>query len=362
MKVGFVVGSGSLKLEMQTYKYINRYGIKPIAITTNDIKYKIDKCFEDRKINSIKITQSTEYLLNLKKVTEDLDIIHTVESWYNITKQCLSLNKPLVVTVWENVPLGGEKTKYSIINDYRWKIKQKVFKNATCLIAVSKSAKNALEIDGADPDKIVVIPFGIDTKQFNIIKNDKKEKDKITISFVGRLVYEKGILDLLYVFSKLAKKHPNITLQIAGTGPLKWDIERIVERLGIKERVKLLGTVPHEKISTVYSTTDIFCVPSIPTKLWQEQLGYVFLEAMASGVPVVSTLSGAIPEVVENGKTGILVPPGDLKSLENAIEELIQSEKKREEFGKAGRVRVEEKNNSVQIAKRLADLYKRIKS
>ena len=85
---------------------------------------------------------------------------------------------------------------------------------------------------------------------------------------------------------------------IAGSGPEKQNIERLVKELKIEQYVKLIGSFPYAEVPALYHMADAFILPSIPVHFWQEQFGMVLIEAMASGLPVISTYSGSIPEVV----------------------------------------------------------------
>ncbi len=177
---------------------------------------------------------------------------------------------------------------------------------------------------------------------------------------MGRLVWEKGIHELLYATKLLLAENKNIKMIIAGSGPFKKKLERFSYILGINSNVDFIGSIPYEKMPELMNSADILCLPSIPTKRWQEQFGYVLVEAMACGKPVVSTLSGSIPEIVENRKTGFLVRPADSKALADALQKLIEDDALRRKMGKAGRDLVLRKFNAVKIAKDYSKLCKSI--
>jgi glycosyltransferase involved in cell wall biosynthesis len=108
----------------------------------------------------------------------------------------------------------------------------------------------------------------------------------------------------------------------------------------------------------IHNLADIFCLPSVATKGWEEQFGYALVEAMACGKPVVSTLTGSIPEVVKDGVTGILVNANDPHALQKALEELILNEKKRKNLGKNARQWVLQEFEANKIARQLAEIYR----
>jgi len=134
--------------------------------------------------------------------------------------------------------------------------------------------------------------------------------------YVGRLVTEKGLWILL---DAMDRQTIATELVIAGEGPLQPEIEALLEKKPRKYQVKFLGYIPQEKLRDAYATSAAVVVPSI----WQEPLGLVVLEALACGLPVIASKVGGIPEMIENGKNGLLVPEGDAAALAEAIDRLL---------------------------------------
>ena len=162
----------------------------------------------------------------------------------------------------------------------------------------------------------VLLPLGVDLDRFTP-RGDTPPVDVLRVGFVGRLIRHKGVDVLL----RAAATDPRITVEIFGAGP---DLERLVglvEQLGTGGRVAFHGHVPEPRIPDVYGYFDVLAVPSIPLPSWVEQFGRVVVEAMASGVPVVASASGALPDVV--GEDGLLVPPGDSVALDAALGRLL---------------------------------------
>ena len=135
----------------------------------------------------------------------------------------------------------------------------------------------------------------------------------ITVGFVGRLVEEKGVLVLVQALALDERLHA----RIAGGGPLAQRLRDEVTRLGLEGRVELVGALDPSEVIEFYHGLDVLAVPSIPRAGWTEQFGRVAIEAMACGVPVVSSDAGALPEVV--GDAGILVPHSDASALAAAL-------------------------------------------
>ncbi|WP_400997686.1 glycosyltransferase [Agromyces sp. GXQ0307] len=137
----------------------------------------------------------------------------------------------------------------------------------------------------------------------------------ITVGFIGRLVPEKGLLLLLDALAR----EPRLRLRVIGTGPLASGLPARAASVGLSDRVELVGSVDPTDIPDVLRSFDVLAVPSLPTPSWTEQFGRVAVEAMACGVPVVSSDAGALPDVV--GGAGLVVPTGDAGALAEALVE-----------------------------------------
>lgn len=302
-----------------------------------------------------------DYLIwNLKELTKDLDILHSADIWYPFTYQALKTGIPVVVTEWENIPFIYEGSPCG-------KIKKYAREHVRHFIAISEKAKRALVVEGVDSSRISVVPAGIDCERFKpanrekeVLRRYKIPEDTVNILFVGRLSPEKGIFDLLSAFSRLCRNFRNVFLVIVGSGSpeIMLEIARVKAELKIEDKVRLLGSIKYSLMPKIHNLADVLCLPSVATKYWEEQFGYVLVEAMACGKPVVSTLTGSIPEVVVDGATGLLVQPNDVDALQEALEKFILDEKKRERLGRNGRQRVLRKFEANKIAEQLADIYR----
>jgi glycosyltransferase involved in cell wall biosynthesis len=124
-------------------------------------------------------------------------------------------------------------------------------------------------------------------------------------------------------------------LRIVGTGPQGEALQALARALGLSDRVTFLGHIPFDRLAEEYRSADIFCLPSV-----QEGFGIVFLEAMAACLPVVACQAAAVPEVVADGETGLLVPPFDVPALAFVLDRLAIHEADRRRLGEAGRNRV----------------------
>nr|WP_157312552.1 glycosyltransferase [Microbacterium sp. MAH-37] len=155
----------------------------------------------------------------------------------------------------------------------------------------------------------------------------------VLVGLLGRLVPEKGVAVLLDALAL----EPRLHARIAGSGSLTDRIETDAATRGVRDRVALLGALPPEEVPDFYASIDVLAVPSVPTRDWTEQFGRVAVEAMAAGVPVVSSDAGALPDVV--GGAGIVVPHSDAAALANA---LIEAHANHDELTAAGLLRAAE--------------------
>jgi glycosyltransferase involved in cell wall biosynthesis len=301
-------------------------------------------------------------LQGLNGALRGFDIVHSAETFYYCTYQTARLRHSnrfkLVVTVWEDIPFLSETAA-------RKAIKTSVFNAADLFLAVSSRAKEAMILEGAPEEKIKVQMPGIDVQRFRPMAKDDQllrrlncSANDLIILFVANLYREKGVFDLLYAFRRVVDqlgKEKKLKLLLAGRGREETRILELIRRLRLADYAQVIGRFSYSSIPQLHNIADIFVLPSIPISTWQEQFGYVLVESMACGKPVISTLTGAIPEVVADA--GVLVPPNDFLSLANALENLISDEKKRIELGQKGRQRVEEVFDSRRVAAQLKNLY-----
>lgn len=181
--------------------------------------------------------------------------------------------------------------------------------------------------------------WGVYPDEFTPVRNGREPDwgGWPVILFVGRLHEEKGVLDLLDAFDSVWREFPKARLVLVGNGPCRAEIEHLVAEHRWQEATVLTGPVKNRDLPPVFRSADVFCLPSITTRKWEEYVGVVNIQAMACGVPVVSTHSGAIPEYVPDGVAGILVPERDPQALAGAILRLLSDEGLRRQMGEAGR-------------------------
>jgi glycosyltransferase involved in cell wall biosynthesis len=172
---------------------------------------------------------------------------------------------------------------------------------------------------GVPAERLRLVPEGIDVGLWNPSDGDAAAREPHTVLCVARQYPRKRVADLITAFQTVHRRLPSARLVVIGDGPEHGALQELVRRLELGAVVQLLGALPDDsQVRDWYRRSAVFCLPSI-----QEGFGIVFLEAMASGLPVVSTTATAIPEVVLDGRAGLLVPPRDPQALAEALLQLL---------------------------------------
>ncbi len=204
--------------------------------------------------------------------------------------------------------------------------------------------------------KILVAPIsGVDIEGFRPdIQSDFRQKhgieDKTVLTFAGAFDERKGIKTLLAAFSEALKKASDLHLVMIGTGPLESYIRDFVGQNEMQNNITAIPWLPNEQLPGVFVGSDIFIHPSEPYAGWEEQFGYSIAEASASCLPVISTKTGSIGEIVLDGVTGVLLEPQRVDRLKDAILTLAGDVDLRRKFGLAGRKHIEENYSHSVIA------------
>jgi len=232
-------------------------------------------------------------------------------------------------------------------------------KRTTNFIAVSEWVKGFIANSNNDKE-IKVIHNGVDSEKFHP-KNKKSEEfgflndtNKHIIFYCGRLLALKGLKTLIYSMKEILKRH-DAYFVFAGSGDTKrW--EDMINLNGITEKnYKFFGYVPYEKIHHLYSKIDIFVLPS-----FTESFPLTILEAMSSGVPVIASNVGGIPEIIENQKDGLLFEAGNANQLAKTIINLLSNKNLRKSISLNARLKVENKFSSKDMAAETKRFYEKI--
>ena len=183
-------------------------------------------------------------------------------------------------------------------------------------------------------------------------------EERPLILHVARLVEVKGTRYLLRAFATVARRHDQMRLVIIGDGPLRKSLQALAASLGMQERVEFLGALPHAQVLAWMRKAVMLALPGIRTATGREEgLGMVLLEAAATGVPIIGSRVGGIPECILDGRTGFLVPEHDESALAGRMAELLENPVKRHQMGVAGRALVESRFNIDRQSAALEDFY-----
>jgi glycosyltransferase involved in cell wall biosynthesis len=191
-------------------------------------------------------------------------------------------------------------------------------------------------------DKLYCIYHGLDLSQFKFCWPRAFDSAPPVILSVARLVAKKGLSDLIWAADILRRRGRSFQIEIVGDGPLRQSLEDQVMQLGLNDRVKLVGAVPHQRLCRAYQRVSIFALPCIVAADGdRDGIPNVLLEAMASGVPVVSTPVSGIPELIVSEREGLLVPPNAPALLADALDRLLACSELRDGLARAARAKIE---------------------
>ncbi len=222
------------------------------------------------------------------------------------------------------------------------------------VVAVSAEVRARLLRAGVAPAKVHLIRNGISLTPFQNAPQVRAARaarsSSLRLGLVGRLAPEKGVDLFLSAVARIADRHPEAHFVVAGDGPDREALEAQIEGLGLQGRAELLG--PQTDMPSFYASLDVLVSASR-----QEGLPMALLEGMASGLPVVATRAGAVPEIVVAGETGLLVDVNDPAALADAMERLVTHPELREQFGTAGKQRVLDQFSAQRMASEYLEVY-----
>ncbi len=387
-KIALVRGNGLTKFKMQYYEpLIDNFEIWGICSLNNPfpiggLKINVKKLpsvydFEIFFPNAFKLRKIYQrifyYELFLQKMfglenfLKNFDIIHSSDVEYFYTYQSakarLKYDKRLVITQWQNIPFAYGFKSYNFVKSKRFK---KIVEAVDVVIATSERAKLTLILEGLPEEKIQIVMPGVDVEKFKPMERDFnlmkslgiREDDKV-ILFSGRLQWQKGVIVLLNAFKLLVMDKDfdknKLKLLIVGGGQLMNWLKKFAQFLEVEKNVIFAGSVDYDEMPRFHNLADVFVLPSVPDKRWQEQFGMVLIESMACGKPVISTLSGSIPEVV--GDYAILVQSFDFFELYKALKRILSDDKLSDDLGKRGRDFVVKNYNAVDTARKIEKIY-----
>jgi colanic acid/amylovoran biosynthesis glycosyltransferase len=229
-------------------------------------------------------------------------------------------HKPCVVSFH-----GADVAHKQDIKDYPAKLRR-LFNAVPLVFARSQSLADRLIHLGCPPEKLRINHTGIPLNEFPFVDRQPPPDGKWRVVQACRLIPKKGVATSLRAFAIFKRDNPQGEFFIAGKGPLQPELEMLAAGLGIYKDVHFVGFLSQPKLLELYASSHLFLHPS-ETSPNQDQEGVPnsVLEAMATGLPVAGTRHGGIPEAVDHGRTGLLVPEEDHVALANAMQEITHA-------------------------------------
>jgi glycosyltransferase involved in cell wall biosynthesis len=226
------------------------------------------------------------------------------------------------------------------------------YRHAAHALAGNQEAATIIRRHGYTGPVSVIPQFGVDPEMFAPPASpEAAAARRFTVGYLGRLVPEKGLLDLVEAVAGL----PAVCLRLVGDGVLRPAIERRAAELGLGPRLELRPAVGSTAVPATLAELDALALPSRTTASWKEQFGRVLIEAMSCGVPVVGSSSGEIPNVI--GDAGLVFPEGDVPALRERLARLAESPDLRAALARRGRARALAEFTQAAIARRHVDVY-----
>lgn len=261
---------------------------------------------------------------------------------------------PKLKTIFTGHGWAFNENRFFIIRYIFKKLHAITIRLANVTIAVSEKTKRDIE-DLAKGKKIKVIYNGI--SRFNLLdgfasqqKIGQNVEEEIWIGSISELHQNKGVDILIKSFSQVASDYPDVALVVIGGGEEKENLKKLVSKLGLQDRVHLLGFVDNAR--QYLQAFDVFTLTSRT-----EAFPYALLEAGLAGLPVIASNVGGIPEVITDGQSGLLTEPGDTEAISKAMESILGNPEKRDKLGKNLKQKVETDFSLEQMFNKTFSLY-----
>jgi len=226
---------------------------------------------------------------------------------------------PLVLTVHTSLrhTLDASDLRSAVLKTVGGPIERWGEHSAEAVLIITSRLFRLLVSDGVDENRLHLIPPGVNPLLFEGPFEDPfSGVGRPRVLFVGRLAPQKGVGTLVEAAGLL--EHPSAQVLLVGDGPQRKALEREAKRLGVGDRLRFEGFVAHDQLPAAMAHADVLVLPSL-----YEELGTVLLEAMQAALPIVASKTGGIPDVIEDGVNGLLVPPGDPEALARAIDRIF---------------------------------------
>jgi colanic acid/amylovoran biosynthesis glycosyltransferase len=233
----------------------------------------------------------------------------------------------------------------------------KLFETADVVTVNSEFTCTQVQNLGCPPAKLRKMPEGLNPDDFSFHERTTQPGEPIRIVTVARLVKKKGHEFSLRAFAKVREKHPKVHYDLIGDGPLRSNLENLVDQLGLRDDVTFCGACDNVEVRRRMADSHIFVLASVSGDGDQEGQGLVLQEAQAAGLPVLATLHGPFPEGILPGQSGYLVPERDAEALAERLSYLVEHPQIWPEMGRQGRAFVAQGFDIRKLNRQLVDLY-----
>lgn len=243
------------------------------------------------------------------------------------------------------------------------RILSRFYDKAENVVAVSNYTKGLAIQGGIAPDKIVVLPNGIDIERFSRPAATEKLKYKLGLNGKDKIILTLAVLKprkgqdmVIQALPRIIKENPDVKYVIAGCGDDKKRLEGLVNELHLENHVIFAGFIPEQEVIDYYDLADVFVMASRKDGLWVEGFGIPFIEANARGKPVIAGLHGAVPEVITDGESGLIIDPENPDEIAEAILKILTNTELAETIGQQGKEKCFSLYNWDEIAKQMITL------
>lgn len=322
----------------------------------NDVLSNEIKCYCLKYSGGIGYYRNAKELRHVtRKIEPDVINVHYASGYGTLARRAKI--GPILLSVW-----GSDVYDFPYESRMKNKILKKNVKYAKALASTSFCMAEQLRKVMQDKElEIAITPFGVDIQKFDLkCYLQKSDKTEIIIGNIKLLEAKYGIKELITAFVKLKDEMKNekaLKLYIYGDGSLRGELEELIHSLNMQDAVFLKGRIANAKVPEALNEFDIFCALS---QLDSESFGVAVVEAMAMGKPVVVSDVDGFCEVVKDNETGYIVQRKNIEEIVAKLKKLILDEELREQLGKAGRKRVEEKYDWEKNVDTMLEVYQKV--
>ncbi len=236
-----------------------------------------------------------------------------------------------------------------------------LFQRGDLFLPICEFMKKRLIQLGCPAEKILIQRMGVNCNKFDFKSRKITSQETVNVVTIARFVEKKGIEYGIRAIARIAGKGLRVKYDIVGDGLLRKKLERLVNELGMGNVINFFGEKSQREIIQIFDSSHIFLLPSITSKKGdQEGIPVSIMEAMAMGLPVVSTIHSGISEIIEDGVSGFLAPERDVDVLTEKLEFLMKNPHRWEEISKQARRKIETEYDVQQLKQQLVEKYKRV--